>query len=247
MKTSPNGRHLIESFEGLILQSYDDYNDHVIEPGDAIHGTLTIGYGHTSAAGPPHVYVGQVFTKEDADQTLARDLEKVEREVSRFVQVPLNQNQFDALVSFQFNTGGLGHSTLLKFLNEKDYLRAADQFLIWNKAGGKTLPGLIRRRQAERKLFLTPIKEHITMLQFLTMLIGPTQVGGWVRAGVASGLAYLSTKYGLSFLSDSGFVSEIGTVASTLIVGLWSSLGKVALPHSTSSSPHVVPHETTHA
>lgn len=249
MKTSLNGRQLIESFEGLILQSYDDYNDHILNEGDNVHGTLTIGYGHTTAAGLPSVHIGQKITSEEADQILGADLKKVEREVQELVTVPINQNQFDALVSFQFNTGGLGHSTLLKLLNENNYLGAANQFLVWNKAGGKVLAGLIRRRQAERKLFLTPTKEQTTMLQFLTMLIGPTQIGGWVRAGVASGLAYLSTKYGLSFLGDSGFISEIGTVASTVVVGLWSSLGKVSLPHLTAPAPasHVIPHETTHA
>ncbi len=61
MKTSLNGRKLIESFEGLILTSYDDYNDHIVNTGDTVHGVLTIGYGHTSAAGPPHVSIGDTI------------------------------------------------------------------------------------------------------------------------------------------------------------------------------------------
>ncbi len=155
MKTSSNGRKLIESFEGLILQSYDDYNDHVVGPGDTVHGTLTIGYGHTSAAGDPSVFLGQVLIQSDADRILGQDLGRVEQEVNSLVKVPLNQNQFDALVSFQFNTGALGHSSALPLLNEGKYAEAADHLLLYDKAGGRTLAGLIRRRKAEEKLFLS--------------------------------------------------------------------------------------------
>src|SRR6185437_9224903 len=109
MKTSATGRKLIERFEGLILQAYDDANDHIVKPGQLVHGTLTIGYGHTSAAGPPRVYVGQVIDQPTADGILGADLASVEIEVEHLVKVLLNQNQFDALVSFQFNTGWLAH------------------------------------------------------------------------------------------------------------------------------------------
>lgn len=159
MKTSATGRTLIESFEGLILQAYDDANDHVVKPGETPKGVLTIGYGHTSSAGLPKVTVGQKITKEEADKILASDLTKVEQQVTDLVKVPLNQNQFDALVSFQFNLGALGKSTLLKKLNTKDYTGAAEQFLVWNKApqlGPGPRPGLVRRRQAEKTLFLKP-------------------------------------------------------------------------------------------
>ncbi len=157
MKTSLNGRlNLIEPFEGIILQSYDDYNDHVVDIGDTVHGTLTIGIGHTSAAGPPSVFLGMRVTKEEADAILGQDLGRVEQEVSNLVKVPLNQNQFDALVSFHFNTGALGHSSVLTLLNKGKYTEAADHLLLYNKAGGKVLAGLIRRRKAEEKLFLSP-------------------------------------------------------------------------------------------
>ena len=155
MKTSPNGLKLIESFEGLILQSYDDYNDHIVHQGDTVHGTLTIGYGHTSAAGDPSVFLGQTITRDDADRILGQDLGRVEQEVNTLVKVPLNQNQFDALVSFHFNTGALGHSSTLTLLNEGKYTEAADHMLLYNKAGGKVLAGLIRRRKAEQELFLS--------------------------------------------------------------------------------------------
>jgi len=155
MQTSPNGRKLIESFEGLILQAYDDYNDHIVKKGSKVHGTLTIGYGHTNSAGPPLVNIGDSITESQADEILSNDLHQVENQVSSLVQVPLTQNQFDALVSFQFNTGALGHSSILTLLNQENYTEAADHLLLYNKASGHVLAGLIRRRQAERNLFLT--------------------------------------------------------------------------------------------
>jgi lysozyme len=154
MKTSPNGRKLIEEFEGCILQAYDDHNDKIAESGVKVIGTLTIGYGHTSAAGSPLVFVGQTITKDEADAILSTDLEKVEREVNDLVKASIDQNQFDALVSFHFNTGALGKSTLLRLLNEGNYAGAADQFTVWDHVGGTVIPGLLRRRMAERSLFL---------------------------------------------------------------------------------------------
>jgi lysozyme len=158
MKTSNNGRRLIEGFEGLILQAYDDHNDQIVTYGQPVIGTLTIGYGHTDAAGPPKVYATQKITQAEADQFLATDLSAVENEVNHLVTVSLNQNQFDALVSFQFNTGALGKSSVLTLLNNKDYKGAAEHLLLYDHAGGRQLPGLDRRRQAEKALFLsTPV------------------------------------------------------------------------------------------
>lgn len=159
MKTSQVGRALIEKYEGLILGAYDDANDHIVKPGDPVRGVLTIGYGHTNAAGAPKVLPGQKITKEQADQILASDLGKVETNVSNLVKVPLNQNQFDALVSFQFNTGALGKSSALRKLNDKDYVGAATALTLYNKAGqiaAGPIPGLVRRREEEKALFLKP-------------------------------------------------------------------------------------------
>jgi lysozyme len=143
-KTSDDGRRFIEAFEGLFLHTYDDGT-----------GVLTIGYGHTSAAGPPRVYRGMTITKDSADAILAADLASVEAEVGHLVKVPLTQPQFDALVSFQFNTGWLGHSncSLLRHLNHGDYLTADRDFALYNIAGGKVLRGLVRRRHAEMEMF----------------------------------------------------------------------------------------------
>lgn len=154
MKTSANGRKFIEQFEGLILQAYDDANDHIVPAGGSSQGVITIGYGHTSAAGAPKVYPGQVITRQQADDILASDLSKVEANINRIVKVPLTQNQFDALVSFDFNTGALGRSSILTSLNKGNYEDAANRILLYNKAGGKVLKGLVRRREGEKAMFL---------------------------------------------------------------------------------------------
>src|SRR5690606_10106222 len=108
MKTSSAGVAFIRRHEGAVLSAYRD-------PA----GVLTIGVGHTSAAGPPVVKPGMKITLEEADAILKRDLARFEESVSRLVKVPLSQPQFDALVSFTFNLGegNLSRSTLLKKLN----------------------------------------------------------------------------------------------------------------------------------
>lgn len=142
MKTSDNGRRFIESWEGLFLHTY---NDGV--------GVATIGYGHTTAAGPPHVYYGMVITKEQADQILAADLHSVEVDVNRLVNRPLNQSQFDALVSFHFNTGALGRSNVLRAVNADLLSQVPGDLNMWCHGGGRVLLGLVRRRRAEGVMF----------------------------------------------------------------------------------------------
>lgn len=140
MKTSSNGINLIKEFEGCKLSSYK-----------CPAGVWTIGYGHTK-----NVKQGMKITNEHATNLLKDDLKTYEGYVNKYVKVKLNQNQFDALVSFTFNCGGgaLKSSTLLKKINKGDYTGAANELLRWNKASGKILAGLTRRRQAEKALFL---------------------------------------------------------------------------------------------
>jgi GH24 family phage-related lysozyme (muramidase) len=141
-----DGLTVVKHFEGLELRAYQD----------AV-GVWTIGYGHTSAAGPPTVYAGQTITEQEAETILKRDLNLFENGVRDLVAVPVNSNQFSALVSFSFNVGlgALRNSTLLRKLNAGDYQGAANELPRWTKAGGRTLPGLVRRRDAERALFLS--------------------------------------------------------------------------------------------
>jgi GH24 family phage-related lysozyme (muramidase) len=143
--TGAGGLALIKSFEGLRLEKYKD----------AV-GKWTIGYGHLIL---PDEKFPHAITEAEAEALLRTDLLMTERGVHKAVTVALNQNQFDALVAFTFNlgAGNLQSSTLLKLLNQGEYAQAADQFLRWNKAGGKVLAGLTRRREAERALFLKPV------------------------------------------------------------------------------------------
>lgn len=140
MRTSQDGINLIKKFEGCRLSAYR-----------CPAGVWTIGYGHTK-----DVRQGQKITQTQAEEFLKEDLKIYEQAVDECVKVPLSQNQFDALVSFCYNcgSGALRTSTLLRLLNEGNYSSAADQFLRWNKAGGKVLAGLSRRREEERALFL---------------------------------------------------------------------------------------------
>ncbi|USR72547.1 lysozyme [Acinetobacter junii] len=145
MKISQVGIDLISSFEDTKLQAYDDGV-----------GVWTIGIGTTVYPNGVKVKKGDKCTLEQAKEYFAHDLKRFESSVNNLVKVPLSQNQFDALVSLTYNIGSTAfkNSTLLKKLNAKDYQGAADQFPRWNKGGGKVMKGLVRRREAERALFL---------------------------------------------------------------------------------------------
>ncbi len=139
MKISQEGLALIKKFEGCELEAYK-----------CAAGVWTIGYGSTKG-----VKEGDTMTQEDADNLLLHEMEEYEGYVNDLVEVDLKQNQFDALVSWVFNLGpaNLKASTLLKVLNAKDYEGVPAQIKRWNKANGKVLQGLIRRREAESLLF----------------------------------------------------------------------------------------------
>jgi lysozyme len=136
------GLALIKSFEGLQLHAYRDSV-----------GVLTIGWGHTG----PDVTPGLTITEAQAEALLENDLRGAEADVQRLVKPQLTPNQFAALVSLVFNVGpGCLHGThLAADVNASNWHQAADDFLAYDHAGGVVLAGLLRRRQAERKLFLT--------------------------------------------------------------------------------------------
>lgn len=146
MQTSDKGIALIKQFEGCKLTAYQDSV-----------GVWTIGYGWTQPVDGKSIRAGMTIKQETAERLLKTGLVSYESDVSRLVKVGLTQGQFDALVSFTYNLGArsLSTSTLLRKLNAGDYAGAADELLRWNKAGGKVLNGLTRRREAERALFLS--------------------------------------------------------------------------------------------
>ncbi|THD51229.1 lysozyme [Enterobacteriaceae bacterium ML5] len=141
MNLSEQGFELIKHFEGLRLRAYQ-----------CSANVWTIGYGHTA-----DVKCGDVITSEQANVFLLQDITESERTVNQQVTTVLTQNQFDALVSFVFNLGSdnFRTSTLLRKLNACDYTCAADELLRWVHAGVKSLPGLVRRREAEKALFMS--------------------------------------------------------------------------------------------
>lgn len=146
MNISKIGIDLIKSFEGCQLKAY-------LCPG----GVWTIGWGTTEPINGVKPHEGMTITQKQADDLLIKNLKSYESAVNKYVKVTINQNQYDALVSFTYNCGcgALQKSTLLQYINQGKYEDAANQFDLWNKAAGKVLVGLTRRRAAEKKLFLT--------------------------------------------------------------------------------------------
>lgn len=145
-------KQLIKQFEGLKLKTYKD-----------VAGKLTIGYGHYNAT-PPSCVDCMVITEQQAESMLDNDLEHILSQIQGHISVDLTDNQLAALISFAFNEGphALISSTLLKKVNSGDFDQAAFQFLNWDFAGGVEVKGLLNRRTAEQRLFLTPDTEGET-------------------------------------------------------------------------------------
>lgn len=143
MQTSDAGRAAIMEREGCKLTAYLDGG-----------GVPTIGVGHTKG-----VKLGDTCTVKQAMLWLTEDAREAEQAVNQLVKVPLNQNQFDALVSFTFNlgAGALERSTLLKYLNAGNYSAASGQFKLWDMVAGKPCEGVLRRRLSEAEQFNQPV------------------------------------------------------------------------------------------
>lgn len=144
MVISEKGIDLIKEFEGFRANAYQD-----------VVGVWTIGYGSTRVNGVP-VKKGDVITKEDAEAELRKVAQNFFDQVVKYLPNDLSQNKIDAIASFIYNVGvgAFKKSTLLKCIQSNDEVCAGQQFIRWNKAGGKIIPGLTRRRAAERELFL---------------------------------------------------------------------------------------------
>lgn len=143
MKLSQKGIELIKQFEGYSSKAYPD---------PATGGApWTIGYGTTKGVKP-----GMVITAQQAEKMLRDDVAKFESGVSSLITAPTTQGQFDAMVSLAYNIGlgNFGKSTLLKKHNARCYTCAADQFRVWNRANGKVMNGLTKRRAAEREVYM---------------------------------------------------------------------------------------------
>lgn len=233
MKLSKRGLDLIQSFEGY----------HTAQPDGSCVAYLcpanvpTIGWGCTEG-----VRLGMRWTREESDAALMRELAQFEAAVDRLVTVEINQNEFDALVSFAYNcgAGALGRSSILKRLTADDRAGAAAGFALWNKGGGRVLKGLVRRRAAEAALFREPIdaatvpdmpqrvdepatkpsgSRKWSLIEWLKGLFGGTTVGtvGFVGAdSIGSAKTWLDTVKG--FASDYGVTLLIALCVGGFII-----------------------------
>ena len=147
MKLSDNGFRLLGELEGIVLRPYKDSV-----------GIPTIGIGSTYYEDGTKVKMtDKAITKERAIQLAKNVVKSFEQQVNKSILLPMTQNQFDAMVLLCYNIGksGFARSSVVRHFNEGNLQKAADSFLLWNKAGGKELRGLTNRRKKERELFLT--------------------------------------------------------------------------------------------
>lgn len=148
-KTNEAGIKLMHKYEGCVLHAYKD-------PGSSTGVPITIGWGSTRINGKP-IKLGTTITQAQADEYFLEDVKVFEDAVKKYVTVPITENAFSALVCITYNIGiaGLIGSTFLKRTNAKDFERAAEAFLFWNKGSSNNiLPGLVKRRKEEAELFL---------------------------------------------------------------------------------------------
>lgn len=182
MKINRAGIELIKEFEGLRLEAYK-----------CPAGVWTIGYGHTSAAGPPAVTSGMKITADEAADILVVDLVKYETAVMNALKRSPNENQFSAMVSLCYNIGpkAFATSTVVRKFNAGDVEGAAAAFRLWKKSKGEVLTGLVRRRQVEIDLFCAPIEQAKT--SNLPAFDSGKSIAAWLLATAAALIAALAT------------------------------------------------------
>lgn len=148
-RIGPDGIAIIKGYEGLARLRKDGLVEAYPDPGTG-GAPWTIGWGATGKGIAP----GTVWTVDQCEARLKKDLERYARDVDEAIgDTPTTQAQFDALVSFHYNTGAIRRATLTKKHNARDYRGAAAEFGRWSRAGGRVLKGLVRRRVAERLLY----------------------------------------------------------------------------------------------
>jgi lysozyme len=174
MKVNMAALDLIKEFEGFRAKAY---LDELAKP-----PVWTIGYGTTARAGVGiEPRAGMTISKADAEGYLMRSVEKFAAQIAPMLKKSVNENEFGAMVSLAYNIGpgAFGRSSVLRRFNAGDKAGAADAFRLWNKAGGKVWAGLVRRRDAERALFLRPVSITPTP----SVAIPNRPVSGHVRKG----------------------------------------------------------------
>jgi len=207
MKLSQAGIDFVKSFEGYHRR---------LPNGDCVAylcpaNVVTIGYGCTEG-----IKRGMVWTHAQALQALENELSKFEAAVNRLVTVEINQNEFDALVSFAYNCGegALARSSILKCLNADDRAGAARGFALWNRGGGRVLPGLVRRRRDEAAMFLRPVEKSAE--PDMPQAVDPppatpegSRIMATAKTGEATTVSLLAGGIGLSLADALGYAGQI--------------------------------------
>lgn len=216
MKIGPDGLAIVKAFEsclapvktkpGFFAAYYDPVN------------VLTIGWGHTNHH-LPKFDAATVWSQAQCDAALAGDMKTFEDHVNRLAKVPLAQHEFDALVSWAFNTGGPSTASLWRLLNSGMKSEIPGNLAQWNKAGGRVLNGLTRRRKAEGLLFQGKIKEAYAVAQAKRASVATKTTGAVVAGGAAATVAHQS---GLGV----GWIIGIAAVAAVAAFVIWKLKGK---------------------
>lgn len=216
MKISEEGLRLIKNFEGYHTRLKDGSCAAYLCPA----GVATIGFGCTSG-----VKLGMVWSAEQAEEALRREIAKFEDAVTRSVTVEVNQNQFDACVSLAYNIGeaGFRRSSILRKLNKGDMTGAAQAFRLWNQGGGRVLPGLVSRRMREAALFLKPVEkpEEPFMPQTVTASAEPAKPATVATAAGAATVVATQTIPGLPIPSVPAEISD-----SVTNISIWKDVGE---------------------
>ncbi len=216
MKISDEGLRLIKSFEGYHTRLKDGSCAAYLCPA----GVATIGYGCTEG-----VKLGMVWTAEQAEAALRREIVKFEAAVSRSVTVEINQNEYDSMVSLAYNIGAAAfqRSSVLRRLNKGDRAGAAKAFHLWNKGDGRVLPGLVSRRMREAALFLKPVEkpEEPFMPQTVTASAEPAKPATVATAAGAAAVVATQTLPGLPIPSVPPEIAD-----SVANVSIWKDVGE---------------------
>lgn len=182
MKINQATVDLVKEFEGFRANAYK-----------CPAGVWTIGYGTTAASGVGiDPKLGMTISKSDAEAYLEATLDKFADKIAPLITAPINENEFGAFLSLAYNIGPVAfkRSSALAAFNAGDKAKAAKAILLWSKAGGKVLRGLTRRREAERKLFLTPVGSNFegrtSVAQSTTVQASAVQIASGAGAGVAA-------------------------------------------------------------
>lgn len=219
MKISEDGVRLICSFEGYHKKlSNGDCTAYQTYLGNGKYDIPTIGYGCTSG-----VKMGDVWTEEKARDELRKELAKHESYVTQYVTVPIGQNEFDALVSFSYNCGPANLKKLVSRLNKGDRTGTAKAFLLYVKAQGQTLPGLVSRRTRESALFQKPAQqpEEPFMPQTVTASAEPAKPATVATAAGAAAVVATQTIPGLPVPSVPPEITD-----SLTNVSAWKGIGE---------------------